>query len=160
MAVDIFLKIDGIEGESEDSKHGKEIQILAWSWGMTQIGSHDFGGGGGSGKVSMQDFNFTTVVSKATTKLQLACATGKHIPKGVLAVRKAGGKQDDYDIYTFEDLLISSFQTGGSSGEAAPTENISFNYAKMKHEYKQQDKAGKLTPAGEFKYDLKKNEGS
>jgi len=86
MAVDYFLKLDGVEGESKDSKHQNEIEIGSFSFGATQSGSFSAMGGGGSGKVSMQDFHLTIPTQKASPKLLLACATGNHIPKGFLPV--------------------------------------------------------------------------
>ena len=56
MAVDMFLKLDGCDGESADSEHADEIDVLAFSWGMTQSGSMHTGGGGGSGKVNAETF--------------------------------------------------------------------------------------------------------
>src|SRR5437660_2861335 len=113
-AVDYFLKIDGIEGESGDHKNPKQIQLESWSWGETQSGSHSYGGGGGAGKVSMQDFHFVMTVNKASPKLFLACANGEHIKKAVLVCRKAGKDQQEFYKVTFSDLLVSSFQTSGS----------------------------------------------
>ena len=95
-AVDYFLKIDGIDGESMDHKHMGEIQIESWSFGETQAGSHSSGGGGGAGKVQMQDFHFVMKVSKASPKLFLACATGQHIKKAVFVCRKAGKDQQEF----------------------------------------------------------------
>ena len=156
---DFFLKIDGIEGESADGKHKGEIDLLSWSWGETQSGAHAAGGGGGAGKVSMQDFHFTMTVNKATPKLIQACAGGDHIPSAILTCRKAGGQQEEYLKYTFSDLIISSYQTGGSSGSGVvPTEQISFNYAKMEVEYKEQKADGTLGGAIKAGWDLKKNQ--
>src|SRR5207244_4213120 len=76
MAVDMFLKIDGVEGESPDSSHGGEIQVLSWSWGESNSASVSFGGGQGTGKVNMQDMSFSAPMSKATPTLMLACAKG------------------------------------------------------------------------------------
>lgn len=156
---DFFLKIDGIDGESADGKHKGEIDLLSWSWGETQSGAHAAGGGGGAGKVSMQDFHFTMTVNKATPKLIQACAGGDHIKSAILTCRKAGGQQEEYLKYTFSDLIISSYQTGGSSGSGViPTEQISFNYAKMEVEYKEQKADGTLGGAIKAGWDLKKNE--
>src|ERR1700753_4105926 len=82
-AVDYFLKIDGIEGESKDSKHKGEIDLDSWSWGANQSGTYHGGGGGGAGKVAMQDFHFVMKINKASPKLMLACASGEHIKKAV-----------------------------------------------------------------------------
>jgi type VI secretion system secreted protein Hcp len=157
-AVDYFLKIDGIEGESADHKHKGEIDLQSWSWGESQSGSQSAGGGGGAGKVHMQDFHFVMNVNKATPKLILACAGGDHIKSAILTCRKAGKDQQEYLKYTFSDLLISSYQTGGSgNGEVLPQEQISFNYAKMEIEYKEQKADGTLGGAIKSGWDLKQN---
>jgi len=158
MAVDYFLKIDGIPGESFDAKHKDDIDILSWSWGETQTGTHGGGGGGGAGKVNMQDFHFVMKVNKATPKLILACANGEHIKKAVLTCRKAGKDQQEFLKYTFSDVLISSYQTGGSSsGDEIPMEQVSLNYAKMELEYKSQKADGTMEGAIKAGYDLKQN---
>ena len=155
-AVDYFLKIDGIEGESHDTKHGKEIDLESWSWGESQSGTHSGGGGGGAGKVSMQDFNFVMKVNKASPKLLKACATGEHIKSAVLTCRKAGKEQQEFLKITLSDLLVSSFQTGGSGGSGiVPTDQISLNYAKIEYEYKAQKPDGNLDGAIKAGYDLK-----
>src|SRR5919204_6894167 len=112
--VDYFLKIDGIPGESGDSKHKDEIQLESWSFGESQSGTMAYGGGGGAGKVQMQDFHFVMKVNKASPKLFLACASGEHIKKAELTCRKAGKEQQEYYKVTFSDLLVSSYQTSGS----------------------------------------------
>jgi type VI secretion system secreted protein Hcp len=155
--VDYFLTIDGIEGESQDDKHKNEIDVLSWSWGETNMGSHSQGGGGGAGKVSMQDFHFVMQMNKASPKLFLACAEGKHISEAKLTCRKAGGDQQEYLIIKFKDLLISSYQTGGSQGDIIPTDQISFNYSKIEKEYKPQDEKGTLGSAITAGWDLKAN---
>jgi type VI secretion system secreted protein Hcp len=153
MAADYFLKIDGIDGESHDSKHKDEIDLMSWSFGASQLGTHSAGGGGGAGKVSMQDFHFTMHVNKATPKLFLACATGEHIKKAVLTCRKAGKEQQEFQKVTFTDLLVSSYQTGGS-GEN-PIDSISLNFSKIEFEYKEQKADGTLGGAVKAGYDLK-----
>ncbi|MGV6849079.1 MAG: Hcp family type VI secretion system effector [Marinibacterium sp.] len=155
--VDYFLKINGIDGESTDSKHPNEIDVLSWSWGETNSGTHGTGGGGGAGKVSMQDFNFVMTYNKASPLLMLKCAEGKHIPDAMLTCRRAGGNQQEYLIVTFTDLLISSYQTGGSAGDVVPVDQISFNYAKVEFEYKPQKKDGTLDAAVKTGYDLQAN---
>lgn len=157
-SVDYFLKIDGIDGESADDKHKGEIDLQSFSWGATQQGSHGTGGGGGAGKVSMQDFHFVMQLNKASPKLMEACATGKHIPKATLVCRKAGGEQEDYLTVKFSDLLVSSYQTGGSAhGELLPTDQISLNFTKIQVEYKGQGKSGSTTMASSFGWDVKAN---
>jgi len=156
-AVDYFLKIDGIEGESTDKAHGKEIDVLSFSWGETNSGTHAGGGGGGAGKVSMQDFHFVMKVNKASPKLFFACASGQHIKEATLTSRKAGGKQEEYLIIKFSDLLISSYQTGGNSGDIVPTDQISFNFSKMQYDYRPQKADGTLDAKISGGWDLKQN---
>jgi type VI secretion system secreted protein Hcp len=156
MAVDYFLKIKGIEGESKDHKHKDEIDLLSFSWGETQTGTHAGGGGGGGGKVSMQDFHFVMKTNKASPKLLLACATGDHIGEATLCCRKAGKDQQEFLKYTFTDLLVSSYQTGGSSsGDEIPMDQISLNYSKVEYEYREQQADGTLMGPVKAGYDLK-----
>lgn len=156
--VDYFLKLDGIDGESHDDKHKGSIDLESWSWGASQSGTHAGGGGGGAGKVSMQDFHFVMSYNKASPKLFLACATGEHIKKAVLTCRKAGGKQEEYLKATMSDLLVSSYQSGGSGhGGIVPTEQISLNFAKIEFEYKEQDAKGAVGSPIKAGYDVKAN---
>lgn len=157
-AVDYFLKIDGIEGESQDAKHKNEIDLESWSWGETQSGTYSVGGGGGAGKVAMQDFHFVMRINKASPKLMLACASGQHVKSAILTCRKAGGEQQEFLKYTFTDLLVSSYQTGGSAnGDIVPVDQIGLNFAKMEVEYKEQKPDGTLGGSVKAGWDLKQN---
>src|SRR5258705_5385585 len=111
MAFDAFLKLDGIEGESTDAAHKGEIEVLSFSWGVNQTGSLVGGGGSGAGKASFQDLHFNTIVSKASPRLFKACATGEHIKKASLSMRKAGGRQQqEFLKIELEEVLVSSYQ--------------------------------------------------
>jgi type VI secretion system secreted protein Hcp len=155
--VDYFLKIDGIPGESQDAKHKDEIQILSFSFGESQHGTMAFGGGGGAGKVQMQDFHFMMNVNKASPKLFEKCATGEHIKNAVLTARKAGKDQQDYYKITFTDLLVTSFTTNGDAhANSLPVESISLNFSKIECEYKMQNADGTLGASVKTGYDLKK----
>ena len=131
MAVDMFIKIDTVDGEAQDSKHKKEIDVLSWSWGMSNAGSAHAGGGAGAGKANVQDLSFTKWVDSATPKLALACCAGKHFKDAVLVVRKAGEKPVEYLKIKMEVVLISAVSTGGSGGEDRLTENITLNFSKI-----------------------------
>jgi len=159
MAVDYFLKIDGIKGESQDAKHKDEIDVESWSWGATQQGTHAGGGGGGAGKVNMQDFSFVMTANKASPLLMFACANGEHIKSALLTCRKAGKEQQEYLKIKLYDLLVSSYQTGGSSGAVVPTESISLNFSKVEHEYYPQKADGSLDAKVLKHWDLKTNKG-
>jgi type VI secretion system secreted protein Hcp len=158
-AVDYFLKIDGIDGESQDAKHKNEIELHSWSFGATQGGTSSGGGGGGAGKVSMQDFHFVMKVNKATPKLLLACAGGDHIKSAILTCRKAGKDQQEYLKYTFSDFLVSSYQTGGSAhSDVVPMDQISLNFSKIQTQYQAQKPDGTLDGAISAGWDLKANQ--
>ena len=147
-AVDYFLKIDGIDGESLQKGHEKEIEIMSFSWGEQNTGSFSGNLGGGSGKVSMQDFHFTVPINKSSPKLFLACATGEHIKGAVLTCRKAGKTQQEFLKWKFTDLLISSFNTGGSGGsDVVPIDQVSFNFTKIEVSYAPQKQDGSLDAA-------------
>jgi len=157
-AVDYFLKIDGIEGESQDSKHKNEIDLESWSWGETNAGDAANRGGMGVGKVSMQDFHFVMRINKASPKLMEACATGQHIKTAELTCRKAGKEQQEYLKVKFSDLIVSSYQTGGSAGDGVvPVDQIGLNFSKIEYEYKEQKPDGTLGGAVKSGYDLKQN---
>jgi Hemolysin-coregulated protein (uncharacterized) len=158
-AVDYFLKIEGIEGESLDAKHKGELQIESWSWGATNSGSMGLGGGGGAGKVSMQDFHFVINFGKHSPKLMEGCATGRHFNSAVLTCRKAGGQQEEYLKIKFTDVVVSSYQTGGSAnGSTLPMDQCSFNFTKIEMDYKEQKPDGTLGGSIKAGYDIKKNQ--
>ena len=158
MASDYLLKVDGIKGESTDSKHKDEIEIESFSWGATQPGSFSTGGGGGAGKVSFQDIHFTTRVNAASPNLMVACASGQHIKLATLTVRKAGKDQQEYYIIKLSDNLVSSYQSGGSEGSnALPVDQFSLNFSKIEFEYKTQKPDGSLGAAIKGGWDLKTN---
>jgi type VI secretion system secreted protein Hcp len=152
MAVDIFIKIGDIKGESQDKTHKDEIEVLNWSWGMSQSGNMHTGTGGGAGKVSIQDLSLTKFVDKATPNLMMHCSSGKHVPKVTLTVRKAGGdSQVEYLIINLEEVLISSLSTGGSGNDDRLIENITLNFAKVTVDYQPQ-KADGTKEGGPIKY--------
>lgn len=158
MAVDMFLKLDKIDGESRDKTNAKMIDILAWSWGMSNSGSAHMGGGSGAGKANFQDISVTKYIDSSSNALMKACATGAHIATGKLIVRKAGGTPVDYVVIELEQILVSSISTGGSGGEDRLTENVSLNFAKVKFMYQPQKADGsKDGGTKDFVYDIAQN---
>ena len=158
MAVSIFARIGAIKGESKDAKHKDEVEVLSWSWGVTQSGTVGHGGGGGgAGKASFHDFTFTHHVDKASPLLMKACATGEHIKDATVTVRNAGKGQQDYLVIKMTDVLVTSVSTsvaaeGGTTGEV-----VSLAFAKVDLEYKPQKPDGSLDVGLHFTYDLKAN---
>ncbi|MGI9111741.1 MAG: Hcp family type VI secretion system effector [Gaiellaceae bacterium] len=155
-AVDYFLKLDGIDGESTDEKRKGELVLESFGWGVSQSGAAGGGGGGGSGKAQFQDFVFVHRTSKASPKLFLVCATGQHLKSAVLTVRTASKTPHEFLTITLGDVLVTSFQETGMAGEA-PLETISLAFARLEIAYRPQSATGK--PAAELKagYDLKLN---
>jgi type VI secretion system secreted protein Hcp len=143
MAMDMFIKIGPLKGESRDKAHKEEIDVLAWSWGMSNSGSAHVGGGAGSGKVNVKDLSFTKYIDKTTPDLMLAACNGKHFDKATLVVRKAGGDNPlEYLTITMNDVLIANVSTGGTGGEDRITENVTLNFAKVTVDYKEQTATG------------------
>lgn len=157
MAMDMFIKIGALKGESRDKTHKDEIDVLAWSWGMSNSGSAHVGGGAGAGKVNVQDLSFTKYIDKSSPDLMLACCNGKHYDKAVLVVRKAGETPLEYLTITMEDLLVTSVSTGGSGGEDKLTENCTLNFARVKVQYKEQTPTGGIGDKPEMGWDIAAN---
>lgn len=155
--VDYFLKIDGVQGESADSKHKGEIELESFSWGETNSGGHG-AAGGGAGKVSVQDLHFVMKLNKASPKLLLACALGQHLKYAVLTGRKAGKQQQEFLVYKFTDLLVSSYQTSASAQDLeGPLDQVSFNFARIEVEYRPQKPDGSFDAPINVGWDVKTN---
>jgi type VI secretion system secreted protein Hcp len=157
MAVDMFLKLTGIDGESGDSAHAGEIEVLSWSWGASQSGTMHTGTGGGSGKVNVQDVSVTKYVDSASHLLLKHCHDGAHIDEGILTVRKAGGTPVEYIIITMRKIIVSSISTGGSGAEDRLTENVTLNFAEFDYAYTPQLPDGSGDAAKEFKWNIPGN---
>jgi type VI secretion system secreted protein Hcp len=157
MATDIFAKIGDIKGESLDSKHKDEIEVLAWSWGVSQGGSMSSGGGGGQGKASFQDFHITHFIDKASPNLLKACATGEHIKEATITARKAGKGQQEFLIVKMNDIIITGVSPSGNGSDGGLVENVTMQAAKVDLEYKPQKGDGSLDAGLHFKYDIKGN---
>ena len=156
-AIDYFLKLDGISGESKDSKHKGEIEVLSFSFVETQSATPGVGGGGGAGKVHMSDFTFTARTSKASPQLFMHCAQGKHIKQAFLTARKAGGSQQEYLKIKLSDVLVSSYAFGGGEDDAEPHDSFSLEFAKISYDYAPQKADGSLDAPVHGGWDLTKN---
>jgi len=157
MASDIFAKFGDIKGESLDIKHKDEIEVLSWSWGVSQSGSIVGGGGGGAGKASFNDFAFTHHIDKASPVLLKACATGEHIKEATITVRKAGKGQQEFLIIKMNDVLVTSVNPSASADAKFTAESVAIQFAKVDLEYRPPKKGGSLDTGIHFKYDIKGN---
>lgn len=150
MPFDAFLKIATIPGESTDDKHKEWIEVLSYSWGVSQMagGTTSSTGSHAGQRADFSDFSVVHTLDKASPKLVQACASGEHIADVTLELCKAGGDKQKYMVYKLTDVLISNVRPGGSSrsGDALPLEEVSFNYGKVELEYTVVDAKGK--PAG------------
>jgi type VI secretion system secreted protein Hcp len=160
MALDMFINMGAnIKGEAADAVQGDkgDIDVLAWSWGMSQSGTTHMGGGGGAGKANFQDLSFTKYIDASTNALMIALAKGTHIPEASLLVRKAGEGQKRYIQMTMKEVLVTSISTGGSGGEDRLTENVTLNFAHVKFSYVQQKSDGTLAADKDFAWDIAGN---
>jgi type VI secretion system secreted protein Hcp len=162
MAVDMFMKIGDIKGESTDKKHPDQIDVLAWSWGISNSGTTHQGGGGGAGKANVQDLSFTKYTDASSHALLLAASNGQHYPKANLYVRKAGGKGApiEYIKIEMDEVMITSVSCGGSGGEDRLTENVTLNFAKVKYEYTPQKADGTPDTTKEMVFDIAANDNA
>lgn len=162
MAVDMFMKIATITGESTDKKHPNEIDVLAWSWGISNSGTTHQGGGGGSGKANVQDLSFTKYTDKSSNALLLSASNGQHLATADLVVRKAGGKGTpiEYIKIHMEEVMVTSVSCGGSGGEDRLTENVTLNFAKVKYEYTPQKPDGSADASVDMTFDIASNDNA
>lgn len=154
MAIDIFAKLGSIKGESADAKHKDEIEVLSYSWGISQAPA---GGGDGAaaGKANVHDISIVHVIDKATPLLLRACATGEHLKDATISHRKAGKSQQDYLVIKLNDVTVTAVSHGASSGgDFIGTESVSLRFAKVDFSYKAQKADGSLDAAVSFKYDV------
>lgn len=153
MAIDTHLKFDGVEGESTHQDHKGEVEILSWTWGVSNA-SHGAGGGSGKGKATPGDFHFTHLYDKASPVLAKKCAQGAHFKDVVLTSRKAGEGQKDFLKITMKEVFITSVQPSGSSGGDL-VESVSMSYGSIDFAYKPQDEKGGLGGEVKFGWEVK-----
>jgi len=159
MAVDSFLKLGSLKGESVVKGQEDEIQISSWSWGMSQSGTTHTGTGGGAGKCNVSDISFNKRMDSSSPNLILAVCKGKHYADATLTCRKAGDNPLDYLIIEMKDLIITSYQTGGSAGMDQVDDSFSVNFASFTVKYQPQDNTGgKKGGTIDAVYDIATNE--
>jgi type VI secretion system secreted protein Hcp len=148
--VDYFLKIDGIQGESQDHKHKGEIELVSFGWGVDVASGGGEGGGGGAGRPRFEPFHITMRTNKASPQLFLSTVTGKHLKEATLSVRRAGKEALEYLKIKFSEVFVTSFHE--EAGPEAPTELIAFDFGRIEVDYGTQ--RGGAEHAG---WDVKKN---
>jgi type VI secretion system secreted protein Hcp len=156
-AEDIFLKLTGIKGESQDHKHKGEIHVTSWSWGATQTGSMHVATGGGVGKVNVRDLSIKKRVDTSTPALWQAMCTGKHIDTATLTVRKAGEYPLEFFVITLSSVLVTGQDTGGGQGDELMTETVTLNFRTFDIKYIEQTAQGGAGLTTEFSFDIALN---
>jgi type VI secretion system secreted protein Hcp len=154
MAANMFLKFepdDGLKGESTQSGFEDQIEILSFSWGVSQAGGFSYGTGGGVSKANLQDLSLSFRQCAASPSIMENCATGKHLDKATLSCLKAGGTQELYMTIELEDVIISSYQTGGSGDDVA-IESMTLNFSKVSQKYLEQSADGQTVEKGTGKW--------
>jgi type VI secretion system secreted protein Hcp len=157
MATDFFLKIDNVQGESQDDKHKDEIDISSWSFGSSNPTTVGSGSGSGGGKVSISDLHIQKVYDKSSAALAKKCGEGQHFDKAVLTCRKAGGSQVEYIVYTFEQVFITSLNWGSANGQGEVSESVTLSFGSYVAEYKMQTAKGELSGSTRGGWDVRSN---
>lgn len=152
MAADIFAKLGDIKGESIDDKHKDEIEVLSYSWGVSNPASHGGDGGVTSLKATFQDLSITHRIDKASAALMRACATGEHLKDATITHRKAGKGQQEYLIIKMNDILITGVSHTRDANDSS--EMVTLAFAKVDLEYRPQKSDGSLDAGVHFKYDI------
>jgi type VI secretion system secreted protein Hcp len=155
MAVDYFLKLDGIQGESQDDKHKNEIQILSWSWGASNTSSVSGTGGSGAGKADLSDVSMMLNFDKSTPKFFKSVCAGSHIPTGSFTAVKSGTDGKPYLKIDFKEIFVTSVQMS-AAGEV-PAVSLSFSYDEIKIDYSAQDEKGNVASTGPVTFNTKAN---
>lgn len=157
MAVDMFMKIEGANGESKDANHQDWTDIVSFSWGATQPGNMASGGGGGTGKASFNDLHVIARIDKAAPAVMKHCASGKHLSKIEVSVCKAGGEQIEYSKITLEEVLVTSVQLSSDQESERVIVNYAFQAGKVKQQYWEQSNQGSKGAESLVAWDIKQN---
>jgi len=158
MAIDSFLKLGTLKGESVVKGFEDQIQILSWGWGMTQTGTTHMASGGGAGKVDVHDLHVTKYLDASSPTIALACCKGTHYDSAVLTMRKAGGTALEYLTITLTDVIITSYSATATVGEDLLKDTVALNFGKFKYSYQPQDNKGaKKGGAIDATYDIAKS---
>lgn len=157
MASDVFLKVDGIKGESTDVNHKDEIELLAWSWGASEVFIVSGGGGTVGGKPKFADLVVTKYVDKTSPKLLRDCLIAAHIKDVVLTQRRAGAGKLNFLVITLKDALVASLNDVEADAAPLPVETVQFTFAKVIYEVIPQKSNGQPDTPVTLRWDVKAN---
>jgi type VI secretion system secreted protein Hcp len=157
MAVDIFAKLGDIKGESTDNKHKDEVEVLSYSWGVTNPAHIGTGGGGGAGRATFQDLSIVHKIDKASPQLLRACATGQHLKDATITFRKAGKGQQEFLVIKMNDVIITGVTQSEAQDSEGGSETVSLEFAKVDWEFRPLKPNGTLDAGIHFKFDIEAN---
>jgi type VI secretion system secreted protein Hcp len=157
MAVDIFAKLGDIKGESTDNKHKDEVEVLSYSWGVTNPAHIGTGGGGGAGRATFQDLSIVHKIDKASPQLLRACATGQHLKDATITFRKAGKGQQEFLVIKMNDVIITGVTHSEAQDSEGGSETVSLEFAKVDLEFRPLKPNGTLDAGIHFKFDIEAN---
>ena len=154
MPLEMFLKLSGIEGESSDAKHKGEIDVLAWSWGLSQEAGSPAGSGGGAGRVKIENISIQKLVDLASPLLLLFGAQGKHITDGTLTTRKPSKAASDFLLFKMTDVIVTSVHVTAAKDNNQPAESITLSFGKVEFDYRPTKADGSPGTEKSFKWDV------
>ena len=136
---DYFLKIDGIEGESQDQSHRGEIRLHDFNLAMTNRGNR---AGYSVGRPYFEDATFSGPIDASYTKLNEACLKNVSVPKVVLTCRKAGKSQYDFLAITFSKVYVTNCRI--DTAAETPKMEFTLGFARLQVDYREQKQEGGL----------------
>ena len=156
--VDMFLKLDGVDGESPDSAHKGEIQIDGFR--LNAVSPRDAFTSQAAGAVRMSHMTIRAKIDKSTPKLFTKIAKNEKIPSAVLTCRKAGKEQFEYFKVTLSEVLVVRVQAGdleADGGDVAPQCEFDLAYGRLEISAKEQTTGGPTSGPVVFMFNLMSN---
>jgi type VI secretion system secreted protein Hcp len=158
MAVDMYWKIDGVDGESTDDQHKGWTELQSISHGVTQPTSGASGTGGRTGgRADFEPFTGVKEIDKSTPDLNIKCAKGEHIPKVEVHLCEAAGDKHVFMKYTMENVIVQSVMPSCNAQDVKPMEIVSLLYGKLKWEYTELGDDGKPLGSTDRTWNLETN---
>jgi type VI secretion system secreted protein Hcp len=154
---EMFLKLDGVKGESLDDVHAEEIEIKSWSWGADCVVKWDMNQGGQSTKANIHVINLDKICDKASVMLYQCCITGKHIASATITCRKNDGAQKiEYLVVDLKDVMVSKVDWKGEGSEQSLGETVELSFAEFNIKYALQQDSGSAPGVNHFGFDIQR----
>jgi type VI secretion system secreted protein Hcp len=154
MPIEMFLKLTGIDGESTDAKHKGEIDVLAWSWGLSNETPAGGGGGGGAGRAKIENISINKSVDLASPLLLSFGAQGQRIKEGTLTTRRPGKAGNEFLLLKMTNVVVTSVNVAAVQDQNVPTENVTLGFGKIELTYRSTKPAGGVGTEKTFTWDV------